>query len=458
MDAENTVRRKKSVVNENSGTTKEILNLAYPLMISFLSLSIMGVVDMLVLGYVGTPQQGGAGLGMTLFWTVVCLFTGTISAISTFVSQGNGAGKHDQLSKWVLTSFMTIPVMTLLVWLIVPFIPEVVRLLKTTEDVQQHVVPYMTIRVFGATFIMVNFTLAGFLRGLADTKTPMVVTVIANLVNLVMDVVLVFGIGPFPEMGVRGAALASVIGTASASALYLFVYFSKEKNLQYQTRKIYLIGFSTLKEFLKVGAPLGIAWFIESLSWTVMTVYVASIDPEGLAAHTIVFQIIHVAFMPTVALSIAASTLIGQYLGAERVDLAKLSARKSIISGLVMMGIIGIIFAVGRTYIVGFFSNDAQVIQHAALLLIIAAAFQVFDALGITASGILRGAGDTRFPMFVQVGLAWFIFIPLIYFFGKYLEMGVLGAWIAALIFVVLLGIVMFARVKSERWTKMRVG
>jgi len=446
-----------SVVTENSGSTKEVLNLAYPLMISFLSFSIMGVVDMLILGYVGTPQQGGAGLGMTLFWMVVCLFTGTISAISTFVSQGNGAGKYDELSKWVLASLAMVLPMSLMAWLIVPFIPHLVALMNTTESVQEHVVPYMEIRIIGATFIMINFTISGFLRGLADTKTPMVVTVIANIVNLLMDVVLVFGLGPIPEMGVSGAAIASVIGTASASVLYLSIYFSKKNNMLYNTRKLYWVGLKTIKDFLKVGAPLGGAWFIESLSWTLMTIYVASIDSAGLAAHTIVFQIIHVSFMPTAALSVAASTLIGQYLGAERVDLAKQSARRSIITGLVMMGITGIIFAFAREDIVGIFSSDPEVVKLAALLLVIAAGFQLFDALGITSSGVLRGAGDTKFPMFAQIGAAWFVFIPLIFILGQYFEMGVLGAWLASLVFIVILGTVLFIRVKSGHWTRMRV-
>lgn len=448
---------KHNIIKPDSGTYAEVLRLAYPLMISFLSFSLMGVVDVLILGAVGTPEQGGAGMGMSLSWTVISLFTGTMTVVSTFISQANGAGKQESMRLWVQTALTLIIPMTLLVWLFVPVIPWAIDLMRTDAQVQPHVVDYMNLRLLGAPFILINFTISGFLRGLADTRTPMLVTIAANLVNVVLDLLLVFGFWIIPPLGVEGAALASVLASAVGSGLYLSVYWGKRHASRYNTRQWTWPSLDRLRRFLKVGAPAGGSWFVESISWALMTIYIATIDPAGLAAHTVVFQIIHFSFLPTAALAVASSTLVGQYLGAERIDLARSSGRASMVMGVVFMGILGLIFAVFRHPILSLFSSDPQVVSLGAWLLLIAAGFQIFDALGITTSGVLRGAGDTRYPLYAHLTAAWAVFIPLIFLFGHVLGWGAIGAWIASLVFVILLSMLMLARYLGGKWTRMRV-
>ena len=435
----------------------ETLGLAFPLVISFLSMTVMGIVDTFIVGKIGTAEQGGVGMGATLFWTILSLFTGTMTATSTFVAQSYGAEKHELIKRWVMAALWLIPPMSLIMWLFIPIFPYAVDLMATTEEVRPHVVPYMTIRLIGAPFIIATIALSGFLRGLGDMKTPMIITVIVNLVNIFLDVILVFGYGPIPEMGVEGAAWATVAASGLSAALYLRVYLGKNYADVFGTRSWVWVKKEELLQFLKIGLPIGGSWIIESISWALMTIYVASIDPEGLAAHIIVFTIIHFSFMPAVAFSIAASTLVGQYLGAERIDLAKRSANKAIISSMMLMGIFGIFFVVSRGRLIALFNPDPAVVEMGSVLLLIAAGFQLLDAIGIAISGILKGAGDTRYPLYVQIGAAWFVFAPMIFILGQGVGWGVYGAWIAALVFISQLGLLLLLRYVGGKWQHSRV-
>jgi len=445
------------VVHDKSGTSGELFHLAYPLMISFLSMTIMGLIDTFIVGYVGTAQQGGVGFAMNITWTMFSLFTGMMGAVVTFVAQAYGAGRIEQIKRWVMVAFTLSVPSSLIIFAAIPFASDIIDLIGTEEELRPHVVTYMTIMMLGVPFLLSNFIFSGFFRALGDTRTPMVVTIIANVINAGLAVLLVFGCCFVPAMGVSGAATATVFAQACQAVVYLYVYVNDRNNTLYGTRSLFIISASELGRFLKLGLPMGMAWSIEMVSWAFMMSLISRMGAASMAASTIVWQLMHFSFMPTVALSIAISTLVGQYLGAERIDLARRSAKIGLVWGLSFMFVLGAIFAIGRNHFIAIFNADPEVVATGSTLLLIAAAFQIFDALNICSSGVLRGAGDTRFPMYVQLGLAWMIFIPLVYVFGSLLEWGVYGAWMAGLVFIVLLGIAMFLRYAAGGWTKIRV-
>jgi len=446
-----------TVVTKHSGTSRELLVLAFPLIISFVSHSVMGIVDTLVVGQVGTAQQAGVGFGAGLFWGVMSFFTGTLSGVTTFVAQANGAGRVAELRRWVIVGLFLVLPMTLLCYSIIPFIGNLITLFQTAPEVRPHVVTYLSVLMLQAPFMFAMFVLVSFLRGLGDTITPMVVTLIANVINIVLDIALVFGYWGFPEMGVAGAALASVIGMFSTVVMYLWVYLNHHNNARYNTRQFTWVTLEEIRRFLKTSSPIGASWAFENLAWNIMTIFIGTMGAVTLAGHTIVWQLISFSFMPTVALSVAASTLVGQYLGAGRADLARKSARVSILWGLLLMGSIGVFFALGRDGIIGWFNDDPAVMNIGGWLLLIAAAFQLFDALGITIDGILRGAGDTRFPFMARAFAGLVFFIPLIFILGGPVGWGVYGAWSAGLVFVVVLGVVMLWRYRKGTWLQYSV-
>jgi len=441
-----------TVVTEHSGSSREMLKLAFPQIISFVSLSVMGVVDTLVIGQVGTGQQAGVGLGAGMFWGIMSFFTGTLSGVTTFVAQANGAGRTDELRRWVMVGLVLVLPMTVLCLSVIPLIDNLIVLFQTSKEVRPHVVTYLSVLLFEAPFMFIMFVLVSYLRGLGDTVTPMIVTLVANVINAALDIVLVFGFLGFPALGVTGAALASIVGMCAAALMLAWVYFGRHHNARYNTRRLTWVTLEEVRRFMKTSTPIGASWAFENVAWNIMTIYIGTMGAVTLAGHIIVWQLISFSFMPTVAISVAASTLVGQYLGAQRPDLARKSARVSILWGLVLMGSIGVFFALGRGHIIAWFNDDPAVMTIGGWLLLIAAAFQLFDALGITIDGVLRGAGDTRFPLLARAIAGFGFFIPLIFVLGGPVGWGVYGAWSAGLVFVVLLGVVMLWRYRQGSW------
>jgi Na+-driven multidrug efflux pump len=168
-------------------------------------------------------------------------------------------------------------------------------------------------------------------------------------------------------------------------------------------------------------------------------------------------QMVHLSFLPGVALGVAATTLVGQYLGAKDTASAERAANTAIKIGLLIMCSMGALFILFRFQIAMLFNRDPAVVDLASKLFIFAAVFQTLDALGTVSSGAVRGAGDTRWPMVVSLLLAWFFFVPSIFILGNVLGYGIWGAWTGATIYICSLGLMLFGRFKSGKWKTMKI-
>lgn len=449
---EKAVHTATEVVNKDSGSSKELIYLAFPLIISFISQSVMGIVDVMIIGHVGTAEQSGVGLGAGLVWSFEAIFAGTISVVTTFVAQNYGAGKINELKKWVTAAmYFIIPVSALLIAssLAIPWLMELTR---TNTATRPHAVLYLTYMLYASPFFLICFAFTSFFRGIGDNVTPMAVSIIANIINVIICFLLVFGWFGLPAMGVKGVALATFISMGISVILFCFRYFSANNNRLFGTRQWPRVDNSELLDFIKIGFPIGISWFLENLAFNIMTLYIATYDPASLAANTIVFQLTSFSFFPAVALSIATSTLVGQYLGAKRKDLAMLTAGKSILFSCVFMGTLGLIFFIFSRQFIYTFNGDPEVVALGSIALCLAAVYQIFDALGITVDGVFRGAGYTTFPMIVRLVVMWGVFVPLIFVLGNYMNSGIKGGWTAALIGIFLQGSVMLIAYKKIKW------
>jgi len=440
------------------GGFREVWQLAYPVVITMASMSLMGVVDTLFMGFVGTPQQGAVGLGAVLSWTLMSFFNGTITATNTFVAQLFGARKHRECGPVVWQAFYFALVSLVVVFLvIIPNIRPLVQAIGSTDDITGYACGYMNIRLVGSVFVFCNFCVVGFLRGIGNTKTPMKVTLFVNVLNVGFTYLLVFGKLGLPALGVPGAALGTVISQGIASGIYVYLLFRKGTDDQYATRRFYPPMRDLLLRWLKVGVPIGLWWILEMGGFTVFTMFVATLGETQLAGHQIVRQLMHLSFLPGVALSVAALTLVGQYLGAGDLASAERSARTSIKIAVLIMGSLSLLFVLLRYPIAYLFNRDPAVQEVASNLFFFVVAFQVFDALGTVASGAIRGAGDTRWPMVVSLLLAWFFFVPSIFILGKVAGWGVYGAWAGATVYICILGLVMYGRFRGGKWKKMKI-
>jgi len=409
------------------------------------------------MGHVGTPQQGAVGLGSMIAWLMGTVFVGCMTVGNTLVAQDYGAQNHQRIRRHIHTGFVLTPFFTICIWALLPLLPLVVGTVGTSEAVQPYVIVYVSIRLLAAPLLLTNFNITGFLRGLGDMHTPMAITIISNIINAPLSIVLVFGLFGLPKMGVAGAAWGSFISACIETLLYLAVYFGPKYNRLYGTRRLGLPAWREVAKFLRIGLPIGFSWMFDMTAWTAFSVYASTLQPEALAAHIAIFQMMHFSFMPAAAISIAGTTLVGQYIGAKRIDLAERSARRSIAVIVGYMGTIGTLMIALRYPLITAFNPDPKVVGIGMTIIIIAGVFQPFDGVWMAVGGVLRGAGDTRFPMIAMAICGAVVFIPGVYLLGEVFSMGIVGAWLAALTHTVVFAIVIGARYRFGPWRKMSV-
>jgi len=379
-------------------------------------------------------------------WVACC----TMTIISVLVAQDFGAGRPD-IARHVRAGLVFVAPMSLLVFALIPWIPEALSVMHLAEQARPHAETYLQIRLWGAPLLLTAFALTSYLRGIGDTLTPMGVALIANIFNALASAVLVFGWIGFPAMGVAGAAWGSVAASGLEVLLYAFAYYFSPTARAHGSRRIILPRRTELSAFVWLGVPIGVAWLFEMVAWTSFSVYAGSRPPEELAAHTILFQFTGFCFMPAMAIGIAASTLVGQYLGAQRPDLARASAYSASAISVAFMLVVGFALVWQRESLIHAFNRDATVVALGSSLAFIAALYQPFDGLGMVAQGVLRGAKHTAIPTIVMLGSGLFVFIPLVWWLGTEKELGIRGAWIAALVHVVVVAILLGIAVMRSR-------
>ena len=423
-------------IKTSAGSAREVIALSAPLMIAHMSMSMMWVVDTFLMGRVGNAEQGAVGLGGVFFWTAVCFFAGTLTVVNVLVAQDFGAGQRD-LARHVRTGLLLVVPMSAAIVGLACLVPDGLNLMHVTDAARPHAQTYLQIRLFGAPVMLIGFVLTNYLRGVGDMVTPMVVAIAANVFNAILSIILVFGLFGVPAMGVAGAAIGSVVASGFEALLYAAVYLTGERARAHGSRIARVPSHHDVRRFLVIGSPIGVAWLFEMVAWTSFAIYAGSRPADELAAHTVLFQITGFCFMPALAIGIAASTLVGQYLGASRGDLAKRSARNAAYLGVGYMAAISAVLVLLRGPLMSAFSKDPAVIALGGTLAILAAIYQPFDGFGSVAQGILRGAKQTAVPTIIMLGSGMFVFIPLVWFLGEYKQMGVTGAWIAAVVHVV---------------------
>ena len=436
-----------------TGDYRQVLGLALPVVLSMLAHTSMGLIDTLFMGLVGTEAQAAVGLGATVSWALGCFFMGTLTAVNTLVAQRKGAGQDALCGPTVYDGLVVALGASLLLGLVaLPLIAPVMRVVTTDRAIGDLAARYAEIRIFGTMAATFEVTFASFMRGISDTKTPMKVAFGAAALNIPLNYWLIFGGLGVPPMGAEGAALATVVALGGQGLALGALFLRPSWRERYQTGWPGRLRPAAIRQLLVVGVPIGGHWLLEMVSWTVFTVAIARFGAVALAAHNIVLQVLHLSFMPGVGISVAATTLVGESIGARDRQLGRRAARSSLMIGLSFMSLMGLGFYLGRGAIAGLFSRDPQVWALANPLFVMAAVFQVFDAMGMVSGGILRGAAMTRFPMVATFSCSVCLLLPGFYLFAIVFEGGVVGAWAGATVYVCGLGLALLLKVLRGQW------
>jgi MATE family multidrug resistance protein len=288
---------------------------------------------------------------------------------------------------------------------------------------------------------------------------PTLVAVVSSSLNILLDVLLIFGLYGFPRWEVAGAAVATVISLGVQVVLLQAIFLNGRMNRQYGTRTAYAIDMVKIRELFRIGWPAGIQFFMDIFNWGIFTSFlVGRFGDIALASHNAAINFMHVSFMPAVGLNHAIAPIVGQWIGQGDIARAKARTYTATRLAIVYMFTCGLFFAVyGGELIHKCFSTNPEIVRMGHTLLIFAAVFQAFDAVNITVMGALRGAGDTRFMMVCMGIMGYLFFLPLAWTLAVILDWGAIGSWVGATVYIIVLSFILFARFHGERWRHIRI-
>lgn len=445
----------------------EIMALASPTILTMLSQTMMWTVDTALLGRVNSLSLAAAGLGGMLTWATYSLFNNLSRITGTFVSQANGRGDHDAVGHYTWQGIY-IAIGTGLIlqflgyhsYLVLPWT-------HNPADVQEMTYVYIKWRSLSAVFTQLSFALMGFFQGRRDVKVPMYAGIIGNGLNLVLDVWLIFGWSGFelfgrtwlavPAMGVKGAAIGTSVGVAvNAFALILWALAPRLRQ-RYRLHEVRRPEPRAIAKLIRVGLPAAWEGFIDMLGFLLFTIFVGTTGAVPLAASQITIQVLSFSFMPLWGLTTAASVLTGNWMGSRAPDMAEHYGRQTFKLGAYYSLLMALCLILLRHHVFRIFTNDPQVLALGASLTVTAAVFQYLDGVRMLGSGILQGAGDTRYPMLVTLVMMWGGFIPVTWLLVVRLESNVIGAWIGAAACYLIIGLLMWRRFVSGEWKKVDI-
>lgn len=409
---------------------QELVRLAWPIAVSVLSYSVMTLVDTYFVARLGAAEVGGVGLGGLAAFTVLCFGLGLLRAVKIVVAQEAGAGRADAVPSYLGAGLWVAGGLSLLFTLLALPIAHLLPQLAAGEAVGRHAHNYMLVRIAGTLPVLAASALREARQGLGDTRSPMWISIIVNLLHIPLNYLLIFQF----EFGVVGAAWSTVC----VQILELLLLAAIQRRAGFGLARARL---DHAREILRVGLANGVEFVLSVSAFTVLVAFVAQMGEADLAAHQISIQVIHFAFLPLVALGEGASVLSGRAVGANRDELVPVVARFALRVGLCYALFSALVLALLGRPMLARFTSDPHVIVIGVHLLWVAAGFQLFDAVDIVLRSILRGTGDVQVPAIQAIASSWTLIPPLTYWLGLHLGLGAMGGWLA------LTGNVMFSAV-----------
>lgn len=443
---------------DDEGVGAAVNGLAWPVIIENLLQTLLGVVDLIFVGALGAAAVAGVGAALQVLWVIQSAFSALTTGTTVLVAHAIGAKEPGEANRVLKQSLLIGAVLSLLVGIIGAIWAEpILALLGGEPEVVADGVAYFRIGAITGVFMLAMFIMGAAMRGAGDSKTPMMINALANVINVILAWALIFGHLGMPALGVAGSAWAAGIARGIAAAIMLAVLLRGHGRLSLDWRPPWAPDMGLLKRTLHIGIPSMIEMVLMSAGMLVYGVFAIHLGTDVYAAQRITLNAISFAFMPGLGYAIAATTLTGQALGAKRPERAKASTSYAMYSALALMTFVAMIMFFFGRQVMRIFTPDEQLILIGAEALKVVALAQPFQAVGQVLAGSLRGAGDTRFPMWVTAGSIWFIRLPLAYLFGPVMGMSLAVIYISNIADAFVRMTLMLWRYSQGKWQTMKV-
>jgi MATE family multidrug resistance protein len=444
---------------------RELVTVALPLMLSSGTQSLMNATDRVMLAGCSEDALAAVTPASMLYWSVVCVPMGVVLYANTFISQYDGAGRQDRmLSAFWQSCWLAIATGLLLLGLL-PLTRPFLAIAGHSPAVAEFEAQYFNTLCAGSPVTLAAVACSCWFSGQRRTKVVMLVSMQAVIWNFAVDYLLVYGIGPFPELGIRGAAIATVSARCTELACYLVLLHrdARSRNLPLLTQC--RLDRDLLQRYLKFGLPNGLHFFVDNSGFAAFLMLVGRISSTALAATNIAFSINGLIFVPLLGFGTAIQTLVGHHMGAGRIADARRTTWQAAGLGILWTGSTGlllVLFPEAALQPFFFFSADdgasiAPLAAQAQVLLQFVAVYSAFDALAVVFSSALRGAGDTVFPMLLTFACSWIVMVLPAWYVTEYCDRQLKWLWLAASANIVIAGLLMVLRYRAGRWQSIKV-
>jgi MATE family multidrug resistance protein len=416
---------------------RPVLALALPLIAAEIGWMSMGIVDTVMVGHMQNPAVNiaSAALGQVLYNTLAFGIAGVLLSLDTFLSQSHGAGRYDDANRWLYHGLILAAGLAAALFGLVELAPVLMKRMPINPQVLGGAVSFLHSLNWGTPSLFLYFTLRRYLQAFNHVRPIALALITANLCNVLGNWFLIYGHewGPIhiPALGIVGAGLATSLSRTYLALFLIAAIWSVERRHSYGLRSMLRhIETSRLRRLTLLGAPAGAQIFVEIAIFGAVTFLVGTLGPLPLAGHEIALNCASFTFMVPFAISAAAAVRVGQAIGRRAPREAASAGWTAILLGATCMATFSIVLSVFAHPIARAFTPDRDVIAATIPLLFVAAAFQFFDGLQITATGALRGAGNTHAGLIVQIIGFWIIGLPVGAWLGFRLHHGAVGLWL----------------------------
>jgi len=445
---------------------RAIIRLAAPLMLTNAVQSLLNLTDLWFIGRLSTDAVAAMG---AIYWILTCavlLFGGVGLAVQTFVAQAFGSRRKAHASRALWNAlWATLALVPLFLGFALAG-PALLHPFGLEAHVEALALEYWSPRMAGAFLGSMAWATLGFFNGISAVRFTLVIVIVTTVANAIANQLFMFEL----DMGIRGAAWGTNFAQLVGLLVALGLFMHGETGRQYRARLTWRPKLSIIRAMLKVGMPIGIMYGADVLGLALSQMMIAQTSPVGAAATQIVMALTSMAYMPTIGIALAGTTLVGQSIGANDRDWANRLGNRVILLCCALMACVAVLLLLVGPWVLPLFVSSggpaaAEVVALGLVLLWPAAAYQIFDGLYCGAGFCLRGAGDTRVPAATALVLSWFFFVPLahtlIFAPGQgwidglpQYGLGARGGWLALMAYVILLGSSMLLRWRQGAWRR----
>ncbi len=460
MNTENSIQSGESGRAGRRDELRSVIAMSVPIVITMCSRMAMDVSDFVMITFLGDDAQAAMLPAQVLLWSYIVLGMGIVTIVSTFVSQSLGRDRRADCGAYAWQAVYLALGFAAIGLALRPFVLPLVEWIGHDPAIQRLEVEYIQVAILTVAPTLAVSALSNFFNGVHRPQVTMWATIEGIAVNAVASLVLIFGIGGLPRLGIAGAAWGTLIGNVYQVLRLMLRLCGPAYHREFQTRSSWRPDRGKMLNILRTGGPQGVQFVSDVVVWAVfINVLVGTcFGKVHLIATNVVWQYMRISFMPCLGVGIALTSLVGRALGEGNPELAMRLTRNAVTGMVGFMGTCALVFFFGRRELISLFNDAPAVVTIGSQVLICAAIFQVSDALCLGYNSALRGAGDTFWPSMVFIITHWVVVIGggwlMVYSVPHW---GSVGPWIAATALIVLLGVLLWGRWQGRKWMKINI-